>query len=202
MTTARMQLSEVDVVRARILDAAQNRFQTWGFRKTTMAEIAGDTDMSAANLYRYFTNKQEIAAACAGQCVRERLDLLEEVIADVQEGAAAKLRTYVLTSLRHTHQLTEDAPRINELVETILSGRQDIVHWKIEEECKQVSRILQQGVESGEFAIADLATMAEAVHSTLVKFHVPLFMSLYPLDVFEEKALAVVDLLLNGLKKN
>ena len=41
-------------IRTQILDAAEARFRTYGFGKTTMAEIASDIDMSTANLYRYF----------------------------------------------------------------------------------------------------------------------------------------------------
>ena len=45
-----------------------------------MAEIAEDVDMSAANLYRYFEDKQDIAAACAGRCMGGRAELLREVV--------------------------------------------------------------------------------------------------------------------------
>ena len=50
---------------ARILAAAYARFQRFGFGKTTMAEIAGDCGMSAANLYRYFENKEDIGVHTA-----------------------------------------------------------------------------------------------------------------------------------------
>jgi Bacterial regulatory proteins, tetR family. len=42
--------SESEEIRRRILDAAEARFRVYGYRKTTMAEIAEDTDMSAAIL--------------------------------------------------------------------------------------------------------------------------------------------------------
>ena len=50
-------------IQQRILHAAEERFQQYGYNKTTMAEIARDCDMSAANLYRYFENKLAIGAA-------------------------------------------------------------------------------------------------------------------------------------------
>lgn len=53
-------------IKTQILDAAMNRFARFGFGKTTMAEIAKECDMSAGNLYRYYENKAEIAAGCAG----------------------------------------------------------------------------------------------------------------------------------------
>ena len=76
-------------VREQILDAAQQRFEVFGLGKTTMAEIAEDTGMSAANLYRYFENKQDIAGACACRCMNEGLDLLRATLRDSPARCAA-----------------------------------------------------------------------------------------------------------------
>ena len=54
--------SPSELVREAILDAAQARLLRFGYHKTTMSEIADDAGMSAANLYRYFRNKQDIVA--------------------------------------------------------------------------------------------------------------------------------------------
>ena len=59
-------------IRTDILDAAEQRLRTYGYGKTTMAEIATDVGMSAANLYRYFENKLDIGAALAQRCFCER----------------------------------------------------------------------------------------------------------------------------------
>ncbi|MBT3172542.1 MAG: helix-turn-helix transcriptional regulator, partial [Rhodospirillaceae bacterium] len=47
---------------AQILQAATERFRHYGYRKTTMAEVARDCSMSAGNLYRYFESKSDIGA--------------------------------------------------------------------------------------------------------------------------------------------
>ncbi len=44
--------------REKIMEAAMARFSYYGFGKTTMAEIAKDCGMSAANIYRFFENKR------------------------------------------------------------------------------------------------------------------------------------------------
>ena len=41
-----------------------------------MAEIAQDCQMSAANLYRYFDNKQDIGAAISQLCLADKIDVL------------------------------------------------------------------------------------------------------------------------------
>jgi AcrR family transcriptional regulator len=49
--------------RARILEAAEQRFATFGYRRTGIAEIARDAGVAAGTLYRYFENKEEIFRA-------------------------------------------------------------------------------------------------------------------------------------------
>src|SRR5215831_8837191 len=49
--------------RGRILEAAEQRFATFGYRRTGMAEIARDAGVAAGTLYRYFASKEEIFRA-------------------------------------------------------------------------------------------------------------------------------------------
>lgn len=184
-----------------ILDAAFERFGHYGYNKTTMAEIAQDVGMSAANLYRYFENKQEIAAACANMCMSERIELLRQAVRQPSLTAAQRLDNYVKTMLYHSHQAFSEEAKINEIVAFITHERADIVHQKIAAQRALIAEVLAYGNETGEFDVADVIATAQAVHATLVLFDVPLFMSLYPLQEFEEKAKGVVNLLIQGLKK-
>ena len=190
-----------DSVRAQIIEAAQQRFANWGFTKTTMAEIASDLGMSAANLYRYFDNKQDIVAACATRCIGERIEALTRVVAEEAPSAGDKLLAYVLASLRNTREVAAEQPRINEMVETITELRPDIVHWKIEAECRLLETLLAEGNASGEFEVADVPRTACAIQAALVKFHLPLFMGLFSQEEQERQAREVVALLLRGLEK-
>ncbi len=191
-------LPETDATRREILDAARERFQRYGYRKTTMAEIADDVGMSAANLYRYFDNKQAIAAACAVECLGERLALLEQVVVS-GGGAAQRLHRYALTLLRYTHEEASRQPHVHELVEFIVAERRDVVEWKVGAECALVERLLEEGRDRGEFRVTDVKATALAIHSALAMFQLPLFMGLYSIEVLEERVRAVVDLLLHGL---
>lgn len=46
--------------KARIQQAAQRRFERFGFRRTGVTEIARDAGVAAGTLYRYFRNKEDI----------------------------------------------------------------------------------------------------------------------------------------------
>jgi len=195
------ELKIIEELRVQILDAALQRFQQYGYGKTTMAEIAKDCNMSAANLYRYFKNKQDIAADCADRCMTDQQDILRELVRQEFSSAAEKLRAFVLEGLRGTHEMYVNQPKINELVEFIAFDRQDLVHKKIQSQHTLITEILVQGNQTGEFDIHDVVTTARAVQNTLVKFNVPIFMALHPIDEFNTMANEVVDLMLQGLHK-
>lgn len=188
-------------IRAQIVDAASCRFRHYGYNKTTMAEIAADTDMSAANLYRYFKNKQDIIAECANRCMSDRVDRLRVAIRQPGMTAIEQLGSYVLTDLQISHELAENDKKISELVNTITLERPDLVYIKVEAENALIAEILTHGNESGEFDINDVNKTANAIHMSLVVFNVPIFMSLYSLEQFKEKSLAIVDLIINGLAR-
>lgn len=188
-------------VRQQILEAAENRFRHYGYGKTTMAELAEDVKMSAANLYRYFKNKQDIAVACAQRCHCERADALREVMRRPGRSAAERLEEFALALFNATYDEANNNSKINELIETVAREHADIVHTKIEGEQSLIAEILAQGNAGGEFDVADVIETARYVHTALVVFAVPLFHSLYPRDKFETMAKGVVALLVKGLAK-
>ncbi len=191
---------ELDVS-SQIVEAAHNRFRHYGYGKTTMAEIAADTGMSAANLYRYFKSKQDIIAECANRCMCERVDRLRAAIRMPGLTAIEQLQTYVLTDLNMSHEMAEDDEKISELVNNITLQRPDMVYRKIEAENTLIAEILSHGNEAGEFAIDDITNTASTIHMSLVVFNVPIFMSLFSLDEFKEKANSIIELIVTGLSK-
>ena len=191
---------ELDIS-SQIVEAAHTRFRHYGYGKTTMAEIAADTGMSAANLYRYFKNKQDIIAECANRCMCERLDHLRVAIRKPELSAIERLKAYVLTDLLISQELAENDEKISELVNNITLQRPDMVYSKIEAENAVIEEILSHGNETGEFAIDDIANTACTIHMSLVVFNVPTFMSLYSLEEFREKAVSVIELIVSGLVK-
>lgn len=191
---------ELDI-RAQIVEAAHSRFSHYGYGKTTMAEIAKDVSMSAANLYRYFKNKQEIIAECASKCMCERVDRLRIAIRQPGMSAIEQLKTYVLTDLQISHEMAENDEKICELVNTITLERPDLVYKKIEAENTLIAEIISRGNETGEFDIDDISATAQTIHMSLIVFNVPIFMSLYSHEQFKEKAISIVELIIHGLSK-
>ena len=114
-------------------------------------------------------------------------------------GAIEQLQIYVLTDLNMSREMAEGDEKISELVNNITLQRPDMVHRKIEAENALIAEILSYGNETGEFAIDDITNTASTIHLSLVVFTVPIFMSLYSLEEFKDKANSIIELIVTGL---
>lgn len=183
-----------------ILGAAMERFRHFGYNKTTMAEIAADVEMSPANLYRFFRNKEDIAAECALMCLDERATRLTALLAQ-KKPATELLQDFVIELLRYTREQAISNPRINELVNTIAETRHDIIVKKNQGEQEIMEEILRRGAECGEFDIEDIQDTARSMHKALFFFQIPLPLPHYSLEVLEELAYKIVDLFIHGIAR-
>lgn len=191
-------IQDDQVIRDRIMAAALARIRQYGYNKTTMSEIAADCDMSTANIYRYFANKQEIASLCVVNCIQDRIRQVAEATATA-DSASQRLRRFVLTMLQNCHDTWSKDLKIHELLLFITNERPEIIHNKIAQLQEQLEAILEYGNETGEFLVEDTVTTGRAIYSSIAVFDIPLFMNFYPLEVFQQRANEVVDLLLKGL---
>lgn len=186
---------------SKILDAAEARFRTYGFGKTTMAEIASDIDMSTANLYRYFENKLAIGSAMASRCICSREEALLEVISREKISEVERLEMFVLTMLNYMHEQFNNEPKMSELVNVIVQKCPDLVANQIKSDRSLLKKILQQGCDKNEFEIENIEDMSSYVLDAVIKFSSPFFVAMYPLKELEKSAKGVIALLLHGLIK-
>ncbi len=190
-----------DSVQQKILDVALLRFRHYGYNKTTMAEIATDSGMSAANLYRYFDNKQEIGASCVERCISERLDHIRQRVNQNGLNAKDKLRTLTMATLNYCHKTYSTDAKINDLFSFIADEKPEIAHNKFRLLQKEIQCILEYGNQTGEFEVKDTNTTARSIYCSIILFDTPVFIGFYSLEKFEELANEVIDLILNGLTK-
>jgi AcrR family transcriptional regulator len=182
-----------------IVDVAEQLFTTRGYRETTIADIALQANMSAANLYRHFENKEDIASACAHRCLEKKNLVLREVLEIPRLTAAERLDAFVLALLRYTHEETLNKPKMSEMIEVVITARPEVIHAMLSNLQSMIAEILAQGNAQKEFSVENVLVTAETVFAAITVFLTPLFMHLYTLPEFERRAHAMVELLLRGL---
>ena len=184
---------------AQILAAATERFRHYGYRKTTMAEVAGDCGMSAGNLYRYFESKSDIGAAVSVVWFEALHQAARAAIAQPGFSPRQKLEAYVLAVNRFTVESLRNTPHIQEMVDFLCEERRDLVEKHLDTCHAIVAGILEDGVKRGAFKIADIATTARAILNATVRFEYPPLLALSGQSNFDDEARAVVSLIVDGL---
>ncbi|MDH5541835.1 MAG: TetR/AcrR family transcriptional regulator [Nitrospinota bacterium] len=163
-------------IKGKILEAAMARFIHYGFHKTTMAEIAKDCGMSAANLYRFFQNKAEIIVTLALNHFEVTWEKMEAIVGNRTLASAEKLESFFVHLFRCNRDLLREKPNISEVVEFFLNERPDIVKEMVSREIVTLEKILVDGNDSGEFAIEDTAETARNFRMAFTPFIVTPFL--------------------------
>jgi len=192
---------KTDEIRGRILAAARRRFDRYGFGKTTMAEIAGDCGMSAANLYRFFASKSEIGAGIAAAWFAETEGRMRALVARADGPPAAKLQALVLFKIDLIAELIAESPHIDELVDHVCRERLDLIEAHRHACNEIVAAILEEGNRAGVFAVDDCLGTAAIFHAATVKFYYPDFVRVCDRDLLSQEARQVVALLITGIAK-
>src|SRR5246127_5863640 len=81
--------------RQQILQAADEHFRLYGYRKTTLADIAKSLNLSTPYIYRFFESKQAIGEAMCWHCLGAILSEIAES-ANASKSPVEKLRRVFL----------------------------------------------------------------------------------------------------------
>lgn len=137
-------------VKESIITAAQSTFKRYGFRKTTMDEIAYSARKGKSSLYYYFTSKEEVFQAVVE---REATVLRAEISLKVNEcnSAKEKLRAYISVRMGgfknwgNFYDALRDEYLSNYNFIEMIRSKYD------KSEINSITQIILQGIENEEF---------------------------------------------------
>lgn len=149
-------------VRESIITAAQNTFKRYGFRKTTMDEIAYSARKGKSSLYYYFKSKEEVFQAVVE---KEAAVLHAEIVLKVKEydSAKDKLRAYIFVRMEgfknwgNFYDALKDEYLSNYDFIEMIRATYD------KSEIDTITRIIQQGIERREFKSLNAGLTAKTI---------------------------------------
>jgi len=157
----------------KIVSEAAKVFNRFGYKKTTMDEIAEQLGKGKSSIYYYFKSKEEIFQAV----VEKEAVLLRSEVRKSIEGTSnpkEQIKNYVLTRMKiykrvenFNNALKDNVLLHMDFVSTI---RSSFNKYEIE----LVKKILADGVESGEFVIENPDLAAIGIVTALKGLQVPL----------------------------
>ncbi len=192
-------MSEADLTREKIINAALERFRHYGYPKTTIAEVAEDCAMSPGNIYRFFKGKIDIAVEIARREALSAVDVLETVLACPHRGSRQRLEEIIFADLRYTFHLLENKPKTLELAQIVINDRPQFQIESLRRERRIFQRVLHEGKESGEFAIENVPATTIAIHAATTKYRYAQLFTNQSLHDLEHELSHVLTVLMRGL---
>lgn len=153
-----------------LLAAALDLFVEKGFAATRSEEVAARAGVSKGTLFLYFPSKEELFKAVVRENISGRFQQWKEEI-DRFEGSTADMVRYCMTVWWDRVGATK-ASGITKLIISEARNFPDLAafyhHEVIEPGQELIARILQRGVDRGEFQVKDMAYATFAITGPMI----------------------------------
>lgn len=164
-----------DEIRSGIVHVASKIFSRFGFRKTTMEDIAAAARKGKSSIYYYFSSKEDIFRAVVEKEASElKVELEKEIWKN--DDPIEQLRTYILFRTRKLKTVSNYYSALKSDYLSHLEFIEGIRKDYDQNEIKIVTRILEAGIEKGEFSIDDPNLGAVAIVTAMKGLEIPLFL--------------------------
>ena len=190
-----------DANRNSILEAARDLFARYGFKKTTMEDVAMALRKGKSSLYYYFKNKEEIFQAVIGLESEILFTKLNDVVKS-EGNAQVKLRNYVIVRMETISELLNYQ---KVLKEDFYGDYEFLGAYKMEGETLEeefIQSILEEGVRNGVFSIKDTKLGATSIVITLRGLEIPLFRRSLSVQELGVQLDNILNILFYGLVKH
>jgi AcrR family transcriptional regulator len=185
-------------MRNTIVGIAAEVFAKFGFKKTTVDDIAQGIRKGKSSIYYYFNSKEDIFQAVVD---READELRKKIykILDTPLSAKEKLRAYVKTRMLAVQVMANYYTLIRnndlsnlELIEK-LRAKYDT------EEVTIIRGILKEGSDNGSLLIKDIELSAIAILTAMKGLEIPLFVTSAKVDNLENLLDDLLEMLFYGI---
>lgn len=161
-----------DLNRETILQIAQEIFSKYGYKKTTLDDIANAVRKGKSSLYYYFNSKEDLFQAVIVKEVDVLKQALEKVVFRSMDPEE-KLREYILTKLATFRELANLYNALENDV-TAIGFIEEIKEKNAKDEIRMIKRILIEGVRRDKFQIDDLNLTAVGITTAMKGLEMPL----------------------------
>ena len=190
-----------DEVREQVVQAARLVFARFGYKKTALDDIAREARKGKSTIYYYFKSKDEIFRAVIDAEAEIRKRAIQEQIIQISDSKL-KLKTYIYVRMQTLKMVVNYYEAIkNDLLDNLYFVN-NFRNEHFENEIMQIKRLLLDGVEKGEFSIANPELTAKTIVTILQGFEVPLILKNLTDEELQKSVDEMLNILFYGIVKN
>lgn len=187
-------------VKKHIIEVARRVFGQFGFRKTTIDEIAHAARKGKSTIYYYFKNKEDIFRGVVEYEAKIlKFKLMDVVSMDLEPKD--KMRHYVHTRIGSFQDFGNFYDALKNDFLSHLEFIEKVREKYDRDEMTIIKMILIEGVDKGEFVIQDVESVAEVIRLALKGLELPLFLGQKTKIIEEERIGQVMDVLFYGIAR-
>jgi AcrR family transcriptional regulator len=155
--------------RERILEAAIQRFSKFGYRRTSINDVAEEAGLARATVYLYWRRKQDLFVAGLERFNARSWNLAEAAAAK-NGSAAERIRATVMAQYGATSDVIHGTPSGHELFQANLQLGRVVVEECLRHGEKLLNRLLEQGIRDGEFKLQRSSARSAEIAHIIVSF--------------------------------
>jgi AcrR family transcriptional regulator len=186
--------------RAKILEAAEKHLWHYGFKKTTIDEIAADAGVGKGTVYLYFESKEDIALAIIAQYKLSSLEKIQDIARDSSKEPSEKLREILSSPILMAHERCSKSPAAQEMVIAVRPHIQVRMRPYLEQEIAIIAEVLEEGNRQGIYAVDDTMRIARTLKYATLGFLPPYPCVPTPEEMELELGL-IINLFIRGIRK-
>ena len=188
-----------DANRENILKIAQDIFSKYGYKKTTLDDIANAVRKGKSSLYYYFESKEDLFQAV----ILKEVDVLKRELEKVvmrNTDPVEKLREYILTKLTTFRGLANFYNALESDI-TAIEFIENIKQKYEQDEIRMIKRILIEGVRKNAFEVYDFTLVSIGITTAIKGLEMPLTAGDYGARNLEKSVDNILKILCYGIMK-
>ncbi len=197
-----MKTDKQENIKDHIITIATRIFSKFGFRKTTINDIAEEMGKGKSSIYYYFKSKEEIYK----EVIQREAELFKKEVYDnvinTSQNPKDKLRNYVLKRMKFLKELVNFNEALRNDYLKSLPFIEKLREKYDYEEFEAIKGILDEGIKKGIFNVTETEFAATAFVTAMKGLEVPLFIKNdYTLSDLEIRLDEMLHILFYGLVK-
>ncbi len=155
-----------------ILEALETNVRRYGLERTRLVDVAKSVGVSHSALYKLFADKRALLDEVSDRWLLHIESELETVVKR-KIKATPKLREWFLALHQLKLKKVQADPELYAAFDMASSEMRPFIQRHLAVNAAQLERIVQQGMDSGEFKTADVKTVTHTLFIATIAFHHP-----------------------------
>ncbi|MCD9022581.1 TetR family transcriptional regulator [Cohnella silvisoli] len=192
--------NELPLNKENILDAAEMVLRRYGPEKTSVVDVAKVLQVSHGTLYRHFASKASLREAVTERWLHRSIaDPLEAIVLQSGGSSSERLRKWLEALISSKRTYAADDSEMFAMYAAVTLDAVEMIQLHVHRLILQIARIIDEGIQSGEFKPGQSEVIAKAIFIATSRFHHPAHAKEWVAEKTDEEFAAVWNLILSGI---